>query len=311
MQASIGKWFHDARGCVSLCYDDGTESAWTFARPTLVRHHVAGTFYLNCGFWDEPGKEYVKLLRWGWAARDTEIRLGDHTWGHEGAADAASLRESMLRNAARIRALACEKEGALLSFGVPGGCPWNVSEEEFAAIQKELHEVVRPEFHCCDAPGGRGTVTCAADAIAIFDRAEADRGWECLLFHGVGGDWFPFPATEHEKLVHELSVRQMAGRLWVAAAIDGHKYEAERDGATLSLGDAEDDGSRVASLAVTTDPHLYDHPLTIVVTDVDAPAIMVSGKTVVRHSVPAVAGRARFEVPPVSGDIRITPVGSV
>ena len=299
----IARWKNDAKSAVSLYYDDGTDSAFEMVAPSLLRRRLPGTFYLCCGWY--KGADDPALARWGaLARRHPEIVLGEHTWGHGGGTSREGLADAIARNGALLRELAGLPPHALLSFGRPGGCAWTLSREEEAAVLAAHGEVLRHDFGPENTGGPAGghkevRMNTLADAVAILDRAEASGGWEALLFHGVGGDWIAFPAAAHEALLAQIDRRRADGRLWCGATIAVHKYEAERDAASLAPRPAPDGALAAAELAVGTDPAVYDEPLTLVA-DVPADRDSVSLETdgAPARRVPVLDGRAVFDVAP-------------
>jgi hypothetical protein len=305
----IARWKDGAASAVSLYYDDGTDSAFDLAVPSLVRRSIPGTFYLCCGWYKGP--DDPKLVRWGALARRHPgiVVLGEHTWGHGGGTSPEGLADAIARNGALLREMSGLPPRALLSFGRPGGCEWTVSREEEAAVLAAHGEFLRHDFGPENSGGPANfhrevAMHTFADACAVLDRAERDGGWEALLFHGVGGDWIAFPAAEHGKVLAEIDRRRAAGRLWCGATIAVHKYERERDGAKLEELPAPEGALAAARLAVATDPALYDEPLTIeaaVPRDRDSVAVEIApgdGAPAASLRAPAVDGLARFDVPP-------------
>ncbi|MBQ6104216.1 MAG: hypothetical protein IJL06_11165 [Kiritimatiellae bacterium] len=304
----ISRWKGGAGAAISLYYDDGTDSAFDFAVPSLLRLRLPGTFYLCCGWYGGP--DDPKLARWGaLARRHPEIVLGEHTWGHGGGTSAEEFADAVSRNGALLRKLAGLPRRALLSFGRPGGCAWTIPPEEEAAVLAAHGEFLRHGFGPENAGGPPGLhkdvgMHSFADACAILDRAEAAHGWEALLFHGVGGDWIAFPASDHERLLGEIDRRRAAGRLWCGSAIAVHKYAAERDAARLEPRSAPGNALAAAALSVATDPEVFDEPLTVlarVPAGCDGAAVdVVRDDGTVSLRVPAVDGAVRFDVPPRS-----------
>ena len=234
----IAKWKGDAKGAVSLYYDDGTDSSFRNAVPELVRRGLPGTFYICCGWYE--GENDPKLARWGTAAREhpDAIFLGDHTWTHGGVTNAAQFAGEISRNGAMLRRLSGLPEDAPLSFAIPGVAGWKISREELDKTLAEHHEVLRHRFEPNIGGPKDGTnpvfsMRTAADAAQAFNRAEAEGGWESLIFHGVGGDWIAFDLEEHGKMLDDLETRAKADRLWVGSAIDVHAYERIRETARI------------------------------------------------------------------------------
>ena len=311
----IARWKGDAAGAVSLYYDDGTDSAFDFVVPLLLRLHLPGTFYLCCGWYKGP--DDPKLARWALCREHPEIVLGNHTWSHCGTTGPEHLAGELRRNAEALRALTGLPPEALVSTGIPGGVPWKVTPEEQAACFAAERVVLRRRYAPENTGGPAGLhpevrMNTLGDALAILDRAEETRGWEPLLFHGVGGDWIAYPADAHEHLLREAAARQALGRLWVGSAIDVHKYEAERNAARLSDATPSEEGVGFA-LGGLSDPKVFDVPLTIVCA---APEGWTSARIFRTEgdaaptaapfaSVPVVDGRIVFDVPPSNGRFAI------
>ena len=169
----IARWKNDATAAVSLYYDDGTDSAFDFAVPSLLRRRIPGTFYLCCGWFE--GDKAPKLARWGICRDHPEIVLGNHTWGHGGVQDAADLARELRRNAEALRAVTGLPPGALVSVGIPGGVPWKVTPEEQAACFAAAGVVLRHPFGPENSGGPAGLhpsvrMNTREDALAILDR---------------------------------------------------------------------------------------------------------------------------------------------
>lgn len=306
----VARWKNDAAGAVSLYYDDGTDSAYDFVVPSLLRRRLPGTFYLCCGWYKGP--DDPKLARWGaLARRHPEIVLGEHTWGHGGGTSPEGLADAIARNGALLREMSGLPPDAPLSFGRPGGCAWTLSPEEEAAVLAAHGEVLRHGFGPENTGGPAGVhndvaMHSSADAAAILDRAERNGGWEALLFHGVGGDWIAFPASEHERLLAEIDRRRASGRLWCGAAIAVHRYAAARDAARLEPLPAPDGALAAARLSFEGPPPDGGEPLTFVAEGVpaerDGVSVQAGGASL---RVPAVDGRAVFDLPPEAADIAV------
>ncbi len=334
----IARWKGGASGAVALYYDDGTRSALSNAVPVLGAYSVPGTFYL-CPGWFE-GRDESLVAAWRAAFRDNPgiVVPGNHTWSHSGAKDEEQLRDEIARGDAATREIAGVPPRALLSFAIPGGVPWRISME---TLRKELGgraNVLRPgpgSFAAADRDRPGDFLRSARDiAEKVYDRAEREGSLLPVLFHGVGGDWFAFPSEEHEAAIRDVAERRAAGRLWPASTIAAQKYAAERDAATVSpIGTCADrsaaaDGSDASfryRFSVSTDPEVYDEPLTFVISaheSWDAVAVDVvpdtadgdereSGIGGARHfEIPLSGGKATFDAAPRPAEIRLCAVRS-
>ncbi len=306
----IAKWKGDAKGAVSLYYDDGLDSGFDNVVPELVRRGLPGTFYICCNwFGGDPANP--KLARWSVAKEHPDtIFLGDHTWNHGGVTNAAQFAEEISLNGAMLRKIAGLPEDALLSFALPGAVAWKITREEQDKVLAEHHEVLRHDFDGNvggpkDGQNPTFRMKTAALAAEAFDRAEKNGGWESLIFHGVGGDWIVFDLEEHGKMLDDLEARAKAGRVWVGSTIDVEKYKTEREKAGLQVLRASDAGYDV--LLPGLDPAkegslglLYDCPLTVVC---DGPAGWTKARVVCRRPVRAETNRTDLEVPVADGRV--------
>ena len=243
----VATWKGDAKGAVSLYYDDGLDSGFNNVVPELVRRGLPGTFYICCNwFGGDPANP--KLARWSVAKEHPDtIFLGDHTWSHGGVTNAAQFAEEIARNGAMLREIAGLPPEEPFSFALPGGVTWKISREEQEKILADHHEVLRHDFGGNvggpkDGNNPTFRMKTAALAVEAFDRAEKNGGWESLLFHGVGGDWITFDLEEHNKMLDELEARVRAGRLWCGSAIDVHRYAAARDAIRFADVEVSKDG---------------------------------------------------------------------
>ena len=243
----VAMWKGDAKGAVSLYYDDGLDSGFNNVVPELVRRGLPGTFYICCNwFGGDPANP--KLARWSVAKEHPDtIFLGDHTWSHGGVTNAAQFAEEISRNGAMLRELAGLPPDEPLSFALPGAVRWDVKPEEQDRILAEHHEVLRHDFggNVAGPKDGQNPtfrMKTAALAVEAFDRAEKNGGWESLIFHGVGGDWITFDLEEHGRMLDELERRAKDGRLWVGSAIDVHRYAAARDAVRITDLHISEDG---------------------------------------------------------------------
>lgn len=306
----IAKWRNDAMGAVSLYYDDGCGSGYDFARPVLIQRSIPGTFYICCGWF--KGADDPALLRWGAAARENKdvVFLGDHTWGHGGTTNLIQFAEEVAKNGALLRALAGLSPKSLLSYARPGGVKWEIDDEGERAVLAEHGEIKRHDFGGWIGGPHPRFIDSVGQMLPALDEAETNRSWQAILFHGVGGDWISFPASEHEKLVEEIDRRRSDGRIWPGAAIEVAKYETERDCAVLSPASCPDGALVAAVLEFRSDASLYDIPLTVVAENIPkdrgfVSVRLASGGAETRINAPVALGRAIFDVPPGAGSVGI------
>ena len=99
--------------------------------------------------------------------------------------------------------------------------------------------------------------------LAHVDKAIAQGSRECIIFHGVGGEWITTPLPMFIELVDGLVARR--DKLWVTGHIPAHQYATERDAATVTVG-VKDAAKIRLTLACSADAKFYDQPLTLVTT---------------------------------------------
>lgn len=302
---SIAKWKGDAKGAFAMYYDDGCYSAMTYATTTLKKYDIPGTFYLCIG-WIAHKPDVVK--EWLNMADNKIIFLGNHTYNHGGGESFEKAMEEIGKNDKVIRDGIKLGPKGLISFAQPGGVTWNITPEQEKEIFTKHPSIRRPTINKFGIENvGARTHKTAADFIPTLDKIEEHGIFDSVIFHGIGGDWFNFPADEHEKLCEELVRRKLKGTLWTDATINIQKYIAERDGATVKvISDFNDKGQAELELTVTTDPESYDVPLTLVTTvpEGDWKGCRISqGSTAI--AVPNYNGVVKYNVAPKSGKITL------
>ena len=303
-QTSVAAWRGNARGAFMLFYDDGCDSAFENAVPSLVQNQVEGTFYLCAGWFDKNPED---LARWGEAFKNGKgnIFIGNHTWSHSGAKDLNGAEFEICRNDEVLRGLTGISEDKLMSYMGPGACEWLVTPEQTEAILKKRKLIYRPNDHKTREllVAGR-THHTALDVMAVMDTAESSGSLETMLFHGIGSDWFNFSPTEHEIIIQELARRNRAQTLWTGACIEIQKYVAERDATTVSTA-MKPDGSAEITLRVDLPPE-FDTPLTLLTS---VPSLWTHATVTIEGSsfdVPVENGIVKYDVKPTTGLVRLS-----
>lgn len=302
---SIAKWQGDAKGAFAMYYDDGVESAQTYAIPCLKKYNIPGTFYIPIQ-WYEHRPDYLKT--WFEQVDNKIIFMGNHSYTHNGVKSYENAVEEIGKNDRLIREGVGMDENALISFARPGAVAWEITPEQETEILTNHSEILRPTINKFGIENvGARTHKTAADFIPTLDKIEEHGIFDSVIFHGIGGDWFNFDAAEHEKLCQELVRRKINGTLWTDATINIQKYIAERNGATVKvISEFNENGVAELELTVTTDPKVYDVPLTLVTTIPNGEwkgCKIIQGDTVI--SVPQFDGVVKYNVAPVSGKITL------
>jgi peptidoglycan/xylan/chitin deacetylase (PgdA/CDA1 family) len=303
-ETRVAKWRGDAKAAFQLWFDDGCPSHVKNAVPELVKRKLQATFYLN------PGAGHYKPFAKQWEEQFPKLgfEYGNHTFTHQGAQDAADLEGELTKCnevLARIAAAGARPPG-LVSFGRPGvkQGAWTVSDEDVKTVLAKHNLIERPKL---DHGIAGVQVKTATDVLSAVDKVVASGGSDFVLFHGVGGDWLSFPMPEFVKLLDELEKRR--GAVWCGGAIETFKYAAERNAATVKVLEITDQRVRV-SLQCTTDPKLYDAPLTLVTRVPTAwTECVVKAKGAPDARVTAAEGQIRYDVAPTADVITIERAG--
>ena len=299
-KTQIARWKDNAKGVIVFYYDDGTGSALSFAVPTLEKYGVDGTFYIAPG-WFEKTPE--KLDVWIDAAKNPCIHLANHTWMHSGAKNLEEAESEIAKADDVLRSHLGFPKNKLMSFSHPGGTPWAITQDQEHQLAAKYSLISRPHG-AKGVAGPKHDVKNAQDAIARLDLAEKSGELTFIMFHGVGGDWFKFPAADHEILIREVARRKTEGRIWAPATIDAQKYEAERNSASITNTTSAD--SLSFELVVTTDPVQYDVPLTLVSpvpADWESAVIQQDQRS---FKAPVHQGVLTYDVNPVSSRITVS-----
>lgn len=256
----IARWKDDKACAFMLMFDDSCVSHVKTAIPELKKRGLTGTFYVNQG----SGQYGANRQVWEKDVPADGFELANHTFTHKGGADAAAIAKEIASANEAIHAATPKLPWPrLVSYGQPGGIKkemWPIGKPELEAMLKENNLISRPDF------GGRGaaiSLKTGAEMLAHVDKAIAKGAMECIIFHGVGGDWLSASTPVFTELADGLVARK--DKVWVTHHITAHQYATERDAATVAVG-AKDAAKISLTLACTADAKLYDQPLTLVTT---------------------------------------------
>jgi len=247
----VARWRHGRQAAFVMMFDDGCPSHLERVVPALHERGLVGTFYLN------PGAHWHDAAGWARVAATTAMEVANHTLHHRGAKDAAQAEEEIAACQRIVLALhPGRKIPRLVSFVYPGGTPWQVAEEDKAAMLAQHHLVPRP--NTAGRVGGIHLKT-GPELIRVMDDALAAHAAGTVSFHGVGGDWLAVDWEPFVALADALAANRH--RLWVTDPIALHKYESERDGARITA--REMAGGGLALRLECGLGELYDEPLTL------------------------------------------------
>ena len=290
----IAKWKDGKAGAFMLEFDDSAPSQVKNVVPELKKRGLIGTFYIN------PGAGHYNKQAWEQEIPAMGMEYGNHTFTHKGVRDAANADEELARcNEVIARCFPDRKIPRLISFGRPGGVPWNITPEEQKALLAKYNLIDRPPFW-----GAAIHLKTAEDMMRLVDKAVEKGTVEHIDFHGVGGDWLSASMPDFLALLDKLDACR--DRLWITDPVSYHKYMTERDGAELKVLESGPQKIRL-TLACKADPKLYDLPLTLIArVPADWKQCQVSqGKT--QSTVTAAGGAITFPALPGAEEIVIQP----
>lgn len=296
----IATWKDDKAAAFVLMFDDSCVSHVKNVIPELSKRGYTGTFYIN----QAAGQYAANKSFWEKDVPAAGFELANHTLSHKGGATPADIVKEITGANDAIRAATPTKPWPrLVSWGQPGGIKkeaWTITADELKATLKDNLLIPRPDF------GGRGATIAfksGPEYVAHLDKAIKAGSMECIIYHGVGGDWLAATMPQFMELLDGMDARK--DKLWVTGHIPAYQYATERDAATVKVG--EKSATKISlTLSCTADPKLYDQPLTLV-TSVPASwtaCTVTQGK----HSseVTAKAGALMFDALPGSEPIVIS-----
>ena len=303
---SVLKWKDGKKAVFLLMFDDSAPSAVKTIIPELKKRGMTGTFYVV------PGGGPFKAAQKAW---ETElpgpgIVYANHTFTHKGTTTPEQLDEELAKcNEGIAKCYPGLKQARLISFGKPGGVPWTLPKEQFAAALAKHHLIDRPPFK-----GYPMSYKTTEAMLALVDTALAKGEMEYNVFHGVGGDWLVTPTEVFTALLDKLEARK--DDVWVTDAISWHQYAAERKSAEVKVLEAGKDRIRIR-LTSKEDPAFYDLPLTLstqVPPEWKQCRVTQGGKSIpaqmgaLLRVVPAAGGTVRYSAIPSAEEIMIQPV---
>lgn len=259
----VAKWKDDRTAVFLLMFDDGWPGQMVVAIPELQKRGLTATFYMV----PEKGEYKVFAAKWAEAIKGGGVVYGNHTLTHRGVKTVEIGHKEIGESARIIRELQPGKPDHLLSFAQPGvgKGEWAITKEEYVSLLKQYNLIDRPPF------AGHGAVyhwKTLPEMTALIDKAVAAKGMEYLVVHGVERpgtiqDFWPLKQDILFPLLDVLKAKSDSKELWVADHISQHQYETERDAATVKTLKIIPNGIQL-ELKATTDPKLYDLPLTLV-----------------------------------------------
>jgi len=269
---SIGKWYGNHDCAVSLRFDDNRDSHVDAVVPILDRYGFKATFMVI------PGTDrYIKNRDfWEREVVSQGHSLGNHTMHHRGAGTLEEA-EYEIGEAAKILRFAQGDESDLMVFAAGGLTKWGDAEwERSSDSYKRLAEKFRlidlyDGFHRAKHVHSTDTSKSLSDLVRKAIEAKTH---QAFVFHDIGSpgirDLVKLVKNGYHLTLGKESftdfldfLDERKKRIWIAPLIQIYKYEAERDGASLTVTENKSDLIGL-KLKVNTDPALYDQKLTLV-----------------------------------------------
>ena len=252
----VARWKDDKKAAFMLMFDDSAPTHVKYVFPELKRRELIATFYIN------PGKGEWAAFKNAWEKElpAAGMEFGNHTMTHKGVHDVADAEGEIGKCNDIITQLFPGKSPRLISYGQPGvpKGAWNINDQQLKEILAKDHLIHRPNV---DGRFAFIHLKTVDEMVRVMDGALEKGVAECVLFHGVGGDWLTFPLAGFKEFLDKIVEKR--DKLWITTHIQEHKYETERDSATVSVLESTPAQIRV-ELKCTADPELYDAPLTLV-----------------------------------------------
>lgn len=277
--ASITRWPQDRTAAISLSFDDGINTHLDVVGPTLLKHHLNGTFFVATGMgpWEKRKGEWKQLAQHG-------NELANHTVHHpcllpeitpHSQDYTPEMMEAEIRDAAQeLSQVVNRKRG--LTFAYPcGNMSFGKPEDEiknaalYARYVSEFAFGARAVGSGANSPEELNVLaisdlgsTEGKDFPALLDLGQPaiqGHNWGVYCFHGVGGDWLAITPEALDELAGYL---QRHSEIWTATFGDVLRYVQERKASSISI-DKQDAQAIDLKFSWPMDQNIYDVPLTV------------------------------------------------
>ncbi len=261
LSANISMWPGGRKAALSLRFDDSHPTHLSKAIPILREYGFKGTFMINPdgktgppknSRWRSAFKEH--LAEWQAVAKRGDQEFGNHTARHSGAKNGKEMENEISDASDAIWELFPDNS-KLLALNLGGGTYWETRKTLRYYLDK---------FHLFDASSGSlGMDDVYGDRVNAF-RQHIERHiernlWARVHFHYIGDNLSS--SEEHFRAALDIAKKHEKD-LWIAGLSDIYKYQTERRAATLTV-EKSNTNSVALKLSCSTDPKLFDQPLTI------------------------------------------------
>lgn len=310
--SQVARWKDNKTACFLLMFDDSCASHVQIAVPELVKRGMIGTFYIN-----PSSSSYTSNAnQWTNVIPQHGMVYGNHTWSHSNTTTLIGMEDEIRKCWEAINNIYYPGDTTprLMSYGQPGVGTWYSYGQPLTDILNKYNLISRPAFIAAQAP--YTGINTLPQMMAVADTAITTKGMGYTIFHGLQRrhsegdpdlgfqDFWAFDKAVYRDFLDGLKLKRDSGDLWITDPISYHKYEAERNTATIIVTSAT--SSLIALTLTTTKGALYDLPLTLT-TEVPAAwkaaVVVQDAKTV---NVPVVNGKVLYDVLPNAGSVSIT-----
>jgi len=252
-ETTIAKWRGGRTCAVALAFDDSLWSHVDYVIPLLARKGLVGSFWVN----PATNRYGYGIETWEGEAQDLGMELCSHTMNHTGASSFEEADYEIGECTRILRSLRKPGAGRFMLFLRGGATEWKITDEQMKGLIKK-YELHRGRGGGVDHGGDDKT---AEELVGYVKAAEADGGFHCIGFHGVGqcAEWLPASATAFEPLVDYLASAR--DRVWNGTCGEVCMYQRERESAKVTVQEATDRTVRL-DLSCAEDPP-YDAALTL------------------------------------------------
>jgi len=295
-ETRVLKWKDGKRAAFMVEFDDSAPTHLDVAIPALKKHGIPGTFYINPG--NDPYKS--RQAAWEREAASPLIELSNHTFSHIGAPSVAEFDREIAEANEVIDRLYPHRPPSRLRDWARPGVPrdqWKISEAEIQGVLAKHRMIERPSFF-----GPPFSIKTIPEMLDWVDGAIAAGEMRHLAFHGVDGDWHSAPLDYFIGLLEKLNA--CADQLWLTDPLSFHKYDTERRTAKVSVIAVTNDTIRL-SLTTGSDPHYYDHALTLVTCVPSAWKRVTITQSATSRTQTVTNGEVQFDAIPGAGEIVI------
>ncbi|MDZ4401412.1 polysaccharide deacetylase family protein [Prosthecobacter sp.] len=303
----IAKWHNGRSAALSIRFDDSHPTQLTKAVPILREHGFRGTFMINPGV-SEQGSGRVSdfeqhRAEWEALAKQGDHEFANHSAHHRGGFGDEDMEAEIGEAAQAIWKLTSGKS-RLTALNLGGGTRWDTTRTlRYYLVRYHHFDASENSTGMDDSYGNR-----VENFRRILDQ-HIQRGLWCRIHYHYIGDGLS--STEANFRAGLDIAKQHASDLWIAGMADIYKYQTARNAAKLTL--LKSDAQHLSfQITCTTDPALYDQPLTI---EVATPPTWDRQKVVVKDAQGAVitarlgkvdgADVLRFDVSPHEGSFVI------